>query len=119
MNITNALNELWDGMTQAKIAEKLTAHGMVVDQTKVSAWTRVRVPAAQDIATIEKAFGRPRGWVYLKAGYLDLDELREVDAAVATNTQFAVVAAGSPGRPKAKPTKRTVPRPQPPAEHDQ
>jgi ADP-ribose pyrophosphatase YjhB (NUDIX family) len=72
MAIAEALRELLAAEpTQASVAARLTDHGLPTDQTKVSAWLRGRVPNVEQLATIEDVFGKPRGWVLSRAGYVD------------------------------------------------
>jgi hypothetical protein len=73
MSIAAALRELMEcERTQTSAAERITAHGLRTDQTKVSAWMRgARVPNVEQLAVIEEAFDRPRGWVLAQAGFVD------------------------------------------------
>jgi len=71
--VNEVLRQLFDdaGETQAATAVRLTAAGMVVDQTKVSAWRRHRVPSLVELNEIEDAYGLPHGWVLRRAGFVD------------------------------------------------
>ena len=67
--------ELWAGRTGIDVTAFLKAAGMVVDQNKVSAWKRDRVPTIEQLAEIEQAHGLPRGWILWRAGYIDAEAL--------------------------------------------
>ena len=67
--------ELWAGRTGADVTAFLQAAGMVVDQNKVSAWKRDRVPSLEQLAEIEAAHQLPRGWILWRAGYIDAEAL--------------------------------------------
>ena len=67
--------ELWAGRTGIDVTAFLKAAGMVVDQNKVSAWKRDRVPTIEQLAEIEQAHGLPRGWILWRAGYTDAEAL--------------------------------------------
>ena len=67
--------ELWAGRTGIDVTAFLRAAGMVVDQNKVSAWKRDRVPTIEQLAEIEQAHGLPRGWILWRAGYTDAEAL--------------------------------------------
>lgn len=67
--------ELWAGRTGTDVTAFLKAAGMVVDQNKVSAWKRDRVPTIEQLAEIEQAHGLPRGWILWRAGYIDAEAL--------------------------------------------
>ena len=67
--------ELWASHTGIDVTAFLKAAGMVVDQNKVSAWKRDRVPTIEQLAEIEHAHGLPRGWILWRAGYIDAEAL--------------------------------------------
>lgn len=78
MRVAQALRELFGDVTQSSVAEKLTACGMPTEQTKVSAWLRGRVPDIEQMNTIEECYGKPRGWIYARSGFVDHRALVEV-----------------------------------------
>lgn len=85
MRIAQALRDLFGERTQATIAEELTAAGLPVDQTKVSRWLRgATEPRLAELAAVEDAVGKPRGWILARAGYVAMpgvDPLTPPDAS--------------------------------------
>lgn len=81
MSIAHALAALFGGDTQTQIAQRLTAAGVPVEQTRVSRWLRgVTVPTLDDLAQIEAAYSKPRGWLLATAGLIDVRALSDVEA---------------------------------------
>lgn len=77
------------GLTQTQLAERLG-----VDQTWVSKLARGkwagRGPTPDMLARIEEASGRPRGWILIRAGYID--EVADVESAIAVDPRLSEVA---------------------------
>lgn len=74
-----AVNACADGvMTRRELAERL---GMSL--SGVNSWAAgTRAPGLDDVARIEQACGRPRGWILSRAGYAPSTVDIEVDEAI-------------------------------------
>lgn len=72
MKVAGALDELFAERTQQVVAAYLSETvGLIVDQSKVSRWLRGQVPTWDELEAVERAFGKPRGWLYHRAGLVD------------------------------------------------
>lgn len=77
MRIAVALREMFGDVPQRETAARITEYGLLTDQTTVSAWLRGRVPNLEQMEGLERCFERPLGWVYFRAGFVDVAPLVE------------------------------------------
>lgn len=86
MAMAQALSDLFAGRTQAEIAAHLSAAGFPIEQTKVSRWVRgATEPRLDEVAAVEQAMGRPRGWLLARAGYAELPGVEPVTPPAAAH----------------------------------
>lgn len=72
MRLATILRELFGDDTQVAIAARLTDCGIVATQPTISAWLHGRKPLTiEQMNVIEACYGRPRGWILTRAGFVD------------------------------------------------
>lgn len=82
VRVRQAVRSARGAMTQRQLAAALR-----VDQSKVSRWERgIMEPTLDEIAAIEKATGRPRGWILVACG--SVGDVASVEQAVAADAQL-------------------------------
>ena len=89
MSIAHALSDLFAGRTQTEVTRLLAEDGFKVDQTKVSRWLRGTEPRLTELALIEHAFDKPKGWILARAGFADMPGVEPISSP-------AGAAAGEP-----------------------
>ena len=98
MTLQHALADLFGGDTQTTIAARLAGAGLAVDQTKVSRWLRGATdPRLAELPTIEDAYGKPRGWILARAGFVEMpgvEPVKQPDAPSATLEQRVTAVEG-------------------------
>lgn len=83
MELHEAIRQAYTGrLRQIDLAERLG-----VDQTAISRWARgANRPQLEELAAIEEACGRPRGYILRLAGFVD--EIVDVESAVAADPRL-------------------------------
>lgn len=79
VSVTTALRELLDGEPQIALANRMQAAGLRVDQSKISAWKRGRIPHLYEFPQLEEFYGKPRGWILRRAGLVTDEAIASVD----------------------------------------
>lgn len=79
MAIGGAVKTIIGDDTQAQAAARITAAGLPIDQPSLSKILRGKRPLNMEQAHIvEAAYGKPRGWIYARAGLIDVERLAAV-----------------------------------------